>query len=126
MAIFGVPEKDEEHAIRAVRCGLSILNKHSKFISDLPNNKKFNIRIGIESGEVIAGYMGSSKRLEYTAMGYAVVAAKRIESLTKPNSIYIGRETYRKICHRFKIFFVGILSLQKGEGEIEVWEVLRD
>lgn len=58
-------------------------------------------------------------------MGYAVVAAKRIESLAKPNGIYIRRETYRKITHRFKISFVGRLSLQKGEGDIEVREVLR-
>jgi class 3 adenylate cyclase len=89
MAVFGAPVSFPDHARRALEAALELAEKASdlrvwmqQYFSgnDLP---KFAIGIGVHTGEAIVGNIGSSKRLEYTAIGDTVNAASRLESLTK-------------------------------------------
>lgn len=101
MALFGTPFFVKDHAMRAVRAGwemkqrLEILNK--KWESE--GKRTLKIGIGINSGEVVAGNMGSLKRMEYTVIGDAVNLASRLESLNKElgTEILISENTYRML-----------------------------
>jgi adenylate cyclase len=89
MAVFGAPVSYPDHARRALEAALELEKKardlrtwmqHHFSGNGLP---EFAIGIGLHTGEAIVGNIGSSKRLEYTAIGDTVNAAARLESLTK-------------------------------------------
>ncbi|MGD1851483.1 MAG: GAF domain-containing protein [Cyanophyceae cyanobacterium] len=86
MAVFGAPlPLDDDHAWMAVACALEMrsrlnkLNRHRQLLNQPP----IQIGIGIGSGEVVVGNIGSSRRMDYTAIGDAVNVSARLESLTK-------------------------------------------
>ncbi|MGD1936699.1 MAG: GAF domain-containing protein [Cyanophyceae cyanobacterium] len=86
MAVFGAPlPLDDDHAWMAVACALEMrsrlnkLNRHRQLLNQTP----IHIGIGIGSGEVVVGNIGSSRRMDYTAIGDAVNVSARLESLTK-------------------------------------------
>jgi adenylate cyclase len=91
MAVFGPPEGSAGHAARAVECALDILESHECFKAEQPGSRCFDIRIGVNSGSVVAGYFGSPRRMEYTVLGNPVVIAKRLESLAPPNGVLVGQ-----------------------------------
>lgn len=101
MAVYGVPishGRDEEMAVRSalkMRQLVSDLNKKRL----LGSKREIKIGVGIHSGEVIAGNIGSDKRMEYTVVGKAVNIASRIESLNKEfgTDILITEEVYSKV-----------------------------
>jgi adenylate cyclase len=124
MAIFGVPENYHDHTYRAVLSAINMRRRHFSFVNELPIHKRFDIRIGIESGEIVSGYFGSHKRLEFTALGKTVVMAKRLESLASPNSIYIGKGAYLNLGGDFKVIPLGKKRIPKGEQDIEVYEII--
>lgn len=124
LVIFGAPFYAPDHAAQAVQAAREMLEALEGFMSSFPDNKRFNIRIGINSGEVVAGYMGSPQRMEYSALGEAVIIANRLESLAQPGTIYIGRETYDYIESLIPAEFVSRIKTPKGNKEIEVYRVL--
>jgi adenylate cyclase len=89
MAQFGSPVRHPDHALRAVRAALAMQRAAAEFQvwmaqrfagRDLP---EFRIGVGIHSGEAVIGNIGSSQRLEYTAIGDTVNTASRLEGVTK-------------------------------------------
>ena len=89
MAFFGAPAPYDDHAERALRAAVAVADIAREFRSwvkerfdsmDLP---EFRIGIGLHTGEVVVGSIGSPKRLHFTAIGDTVNAASRLESLTK-------------------------------------------
>lgn len=85
MAVFGPPEGHEDHAARALRSAEIIQRKLEAFnkIRSINNLPEIRIGIGISSGEVVAGNIGSHDRMEYTVVGDPVNTASRLEKLTK-------------------------------------------
>lgn len=123
LAIFGAPFPNKDHAWQAVQTAIQMLETLSEFRANLPEHKRFNIRIGINSGEVVAGYMGSPQRMEYSALGETVIIANRLESIAQPGGIYLGRDTYDLIKDRLPAEFVSRIKTPKGNKEIEVYRV---
>jgi len=83
MAIFGTPIEKKEDAENAVKAALEIRQKFAEVIKKTSPEIKFDIRVGINTGRVVAGNIGSPKRMDYTVIGDAVNIAKRIESSAK-------------------------------------------
>ncbi len=125
MAVFGAPDSgsDENHALNATKAAIEMIEKFEIFNSALLKRKKFEIRIGINTGEVVAGYLGAPKRMEYSVLGEPVVIACRLESLAEPNNIYIGSETNEMIKDEIETEFIDRIITPKGSNEIDVFKV---
>jgi len=111
MAIYGAPVDDPKHAVNAVLSAKEMMVKMREFSTDV------KIGIGINTGRMIIGNIGTARRMEYTAIGDAVNVAARIEELTAGDEILVGYETYRAIEKEGILCeLAGTFSI-KGKGE---------
>jgi adenylate cyclase len=124
LAVFGAPFEKEDDAARAVRTALKMREEVSKMNSSPDKTFEINIRIGINTGQVTAGNIGSEKRMEYTVLGDTVNVASRLEAAAKLNQILIGQETFRIVKDLFKIKDVGLRKLKGKSQDLKVYEVL--
>ncbi|MFC2163528.1 adenylate/guanylate cyclase domain-containing protein [Acidobacteriota bacterium] len=124
MAVFGAPIEKGDDAERAVRTALQIRKGFLELMKKAETETKFDIRIGINTGKVVAGNIGSPRRLDYTVIGDPVNVASRLESIAQPNQILIGEETYQQVKDKFKINEMGPTKLKGKREEIMVYEVL--
>ncbi len=90
MAVFGAPVALEDHALRACRAALGIQDEMSRLSVEL------QLRIGLNSGQVIAGEVGS-KSLGYTTVGEQVGMAQRMESAAPPGGVMLSEATARLV-----------------------------
>jgi adenylate cyclase len=124
MAIFGAPMEKKDDAFRAVKAAHIIRKEFKHTMKEINPKKKFNIRIGVNTGRVVAGNIGSPKRMDYTVIGDPVNTAKRLESIAQPNQILIGPETYKRVKGKFNIKNIGPQKLKGKSSAIMVYEVL--
>lgn len=126
MAIFGAPNEMEDHAYRAVSTALEMLERLEVLNQTRPEEVKFKIRIGINTGRAVAGDIGSIKRMEYTVLGNTVNMAARIESMAcKPLQVVIGEDTFAAIKDKdqFIALPLGPIRLKGISGETNVYHV---
>ncbi len=120
MALFGAPINQPGHADRAVSCAIEMQNRvHYLNQKEILRGKHpLEIGIGISSGESVIGNVGSTNRIEYTAIGDPVNTSARIEPLNKEykTKILISESTKNKLQGTYKIHFVGKIQL-KGKSE---------
>ena len=86
MAVFGVPTEQPDHADRAVAAGIAVLEATERFDREMAHRldgAHFRVGVGINSGMVTAGNLGTVRRLKYTVIGDAVNTAARLEGMTK-------------------------------------------
>jgi len=125
MAVFGAPMEKKDDAKRAVQAALEIRKDFSDMMEKSSSETKFDIRMGINTGRVVAGNIGSPRRLDYTVIGDPVNTASRLESIAKPNQILIGEATYKQVKgKKFNIKKIGPTKLKGKREEILVYEVL--
>lgn len=114
MAFFGDPVPQDDHALRAVRTAMAMqeeLNKmQRKWITE--GKAGLQVRIGIATGDVYVGNIGSKHHIEYTAIGRTVNLAARLESKAPPGGILVSRETYDKVKDYFDCEEVAGLQLK--------------
>jgi class 3 adenylate cyclase len=120
MVVFGAPERNERHADAAIDCALEIssaLETMNAWVRALHVDWEFGYGIGINTGEVIVGNVGTERRMEYTALGDAVNVASRLERLTRQveKSILVG-EACASRCSNYR--FDGPYTARlKGKSE---------
>jgi adenylate cyclase len=124
MAVFGAPIQKDDDAIRAIQAALDMKKELGLMMGNTPDDKRFDIRIGINTGKVVAGNIGSPKRMDYTVIGDPVNVASRLESIGDPNQILIGEETYRLTKDRFRVQLVGPKKVKGKRDAVMVYEVL--
>jgi adenylate cyclase len=125
MAIFGAPIGMEDHAVRAVRTALEMKKRMQLLNEEKFTTVPFQIRIGINSGRVVAGDIGSPKRIEYTVLGNTVNIASRLESsVSRPDQIVVGENTYELVKDHFEAEALGPFSLKGLQKSIMVYEIL--
>jgi adenylate cyclase len=121
MVAAGVPRPRPDHARALVSMGLDMVEAmHS---SDDVGHLELELRVGINSGPVVAGVIGR-KRFLYDLWGDAVNTASRMESHGMPGRVQITRATYDLIADDFECEPRGTIAV-KGKGEMEIWHVLR-
>jgi adenylate cyclase len=124
MAIFGAPISYGNDAELAIYAAIEMLQQLHEFRKSLEPDKRFQVRIGINTGMVVAGYLGSSQRLEYTVLGDSVNIAARLQQLAPPSAIYIGEATYQRVKGAFSIRDLGAIQLKGKEKKINVYMVV--
>lgn len=124
MAVFGAPMQKDDDAVRAIQAALDMRKELELMMAGTADDKRFDIRIGINTGKVVAGNIGSPKRLDYTVIGDPVNVASRLESIGEPNQILIGGETYRLTKDQFRVHPVGPRKVKGKRDAVMVYEVI--
>jgi adenylate cyclase len=125
MAVFGAPVTQEDHARRAVaaavrmRVGMATFNAVRQARGDRP----LAIGVGINSGVVVTGNMGSSNRMNYTVVGDVVNLASRLTGLARPGEILISSATLRLVGPGIDAPPLGGQALKGFTSEVEVYAV---
>src|SRR3954452_2549738 len=95
MALFGAPVAHEDHAVRAGHAALRLVRDLSTHAAEIrrEDGLNFSLRLGLNSGEVVAGAIGEDLRVGFTAFGHTVGLAKRMESLAGPGNGFANAHT---------------------------------
>jgi class 3 adenylate cyclase len=127
MAIFGAPLLQEDHCERAVKASLDMIDMIQLLNVDRQAEGKAEIRIGIgiASGQMIAGYTGTTRRATYTCVGDTVNLAARLESHTKlvGKPILIDSATRSALSHGIKVEEEGSYQLKGKTMDVQVFSV---
>src|SRR5215217_1639029 len=132
IAVFGAPIECEDHADRAVAAAREMLEvrlpRFNRWLREHDYGGRFRMGIGMSSGPLMSGNVGSERRLEYTAIGDTVNTASRIESLTKTTgrSILVAESTRDAMLNPpHDLSFVGELDVRGRESKIRTWTLRR-
>jgi adenylate cyclase len=121
MAIFGAPVLLPDHPARAVMASVKMMEALTTKKYEIP----YNLRIGINTGMVVAGNVGSKQRIEYTVLGDTVNVASRLNQYGKAMEVVIGEETYKRIKDLgLPLAFtnLGTAKLKGKEKEVQVYK----
>lgn len=122
MAIFGLPHQPINPEERAVRCALNLLGQ----IDELQQRfaEPIAVGVGVNTGPVMAGYLGNLEFLEFTTIGFPVNLAWGLESLARPNRILIGHSTYQAVNNKFMIQPLGAVEIKNQAETVLAYEVI--
>lgn len=128
LCYWGAPAEIPDHAQRALRCGFQMQEKLKELNEAWKKQGKdtFQIGIGINTGIVVAGNVGDTRKMEYTVMGDPVNLAQRLESLTKEfkSKILISHNTYEKVKEHITIKNLGEIEVKGKTEKITVYEAI--
>ena len=126
LAFFGAPQAHEDDPQRAVLAGLGIVNGMRPFINQFNQDYglEFNVRVGINTGPVVVGEIGSGQSGEYTAMGDAINLAARMEQTAAPGTVQISDDTYRLIAPLFDVWDLGGIEVKGKDEPVHAYRVL--
>lgn len=125
MCIFGAPFQSEDDALRAVKCAIKMRTRFAEMLTELDReiDEPLQVHIGINTGPVVAGTVGSTLRMEYTALGDAVNVAARLESVAQPGQIVIGSSTAALVRDVISIESMGAVNLKGRDEAVEIFQI---
>jgi len=125
MAIFGAPISTGDDTYSAVCASLDILKRNEELnvLRVSEGKPAFQLGIGIETGEVVAGFIGSPKRMEYTVVGDRVNSAKRLCDMANPGTIVVGSGAWAELKGRVRGSPIGTFKVKNKEQFIVAYEV---
>ena len=126
MALFGAPTAQRDHAVRACRAALRMQESVSGYAVALRRARdvRVQIRIGINSGEVIVRAVGSDLRWDYTAVGMPTHIAARMEQVAAPGAILITAETLQLVERAVRARSIGRVAIKGVPEGLEAHELL--
>ena len=125
MALFGAPLAHEDHAIRACYAALRMQETVKHYAEGVRRTEgiPIQIRVGLNSGEVIVRSIGSDLRMDYTAVGQTTNLAARMEQMAVPGSILIPADTMSLAENYVQVKPLGPLVVKGIPDAVEVFEV---
>ncbi|UCE84644.1 MAG: HAMP domain-containing protein [Deltaproteobacteria bacterium] len=123
MAYFGAPTPAPDHAERAVSAAIDIQRSMASARSRGGHASSVELGIGIHSGTVVVGDIGSDARVDFTAIGDAVNVAHRVEKLAPPGAILISEAVQRRVRGAFGLRFEGERLLSGRQEPVHVYSV---
>jgi class 3 adenylate cyclase/tetratricopeptide (TPR) repeat protein len=126
MALFGAPVAHEDHAVRACYAALRMQEAVRRHSDELrrEHGVEVQIRVGLNSGQVVVGSIGNDLRMDYTAVGQTTHLAARMEQLAAPGSTRLTADTLRLVEGLVQVTALGPVPV-KGLGEpVDVYELV--
>lgn len=127
LVFFGAPLTHEDDPERAVRAALAVLAGIREYAVQVRGRglpREFQVRVGVNTGTVVVGNVGSDLHLEYLAIGDTVNLAARVQSAAEPDSVLITENTRHLLGDLFELADKGRIAL-KGKAEpVQVYQVL--
>jgi class 3 adenylate cyclase/tetratricopeptide (TPR) repeat protein len=126
MALFGAPLAHEDHAVRACYAALRMQDTVKRYAEEIyrTHGVPLQIRVGLNSGEVVVRTIGSDLHMDYTAVGQTTHLAARMEQMAMPGSILIPPETLSLAEGYVMVKSLGALPVKGAPAPIEVYEVV--
>jgi class 3 adenylate cyclase/PAS domain-containing protein len=127
MAVWGVPMMHgKDDAINAVSCAVAIQNliRSTKRKIFRKEAKKLRVGIGINTGPLVAGNLGSMQRMDYSVIGDTVNLASRLESAAGPDEIIISQSTRDQLGEMFQLEKRDSIQVKGKEKPIQIYNVL--
>jgi adenylate cyclase len=125
MAFFGAPVRHDDHPSSAVRCALAMQQRLKGIGFAKFPDLQLHMGIGINTGTVIAGNIGSERRTDYTVIGNEVNVAQRFESNAGPGQILITGSTYERVKETIEVRELGLLRVAGKQEGVRAYDVLR-
>jgi len=127
LAFFGAPIAHEDDPERACRAALEIVAGAQAYARRLEQERGicgFNVRVGINTGLVVVGEVGSDLRVEYTAMGDAINLAARMEGAAEPGTVLVTEATHKFIAPLFETEALESLMVKGKSEPVQAYRVL--
>jgi predicted ATPase/class 3 adenylate cyclase len=125
MALFGAPLSHEDHAVRACYAALKMQESVKRYAEQVQKTEgiPIQIRVGVNSGEVVVRSIGSDLKMDYTAVGQTTHLAARMEQMAMPGSILMTADTLRSAEGYVQVKVLGPVIVKGLNEPIEVYEV---
>ena len=128
MAYFGTPIRHVDHTLRAVTAAAGIVREIEKRNDSIsgksgPSGVAVQVGIGVHTGQVVVGNIGSDRRTDFTAVGDAVNVAHRLEKLASPGEILVSEAVQRRVRAATRLRFEGERQLSGREEPVHVYAV---
>lgn len=126
LAFFGAPVAHEDDPERAVLAASAMVDGVAELAGELKTEHgiDFQIRVGVNSGEVVVGNVGSDLRYEYTALGDTMNVAARMESAAPPGAVLVTAETRRFLRGRFDVEDWGEIQVKGREQPVHAYRIV--
>ncbi|MBK8169392.1 MAG: FHA domain-containing protein [Sandaracinaceae bacterium] len=126
MALFGAPVAHSDDAYRAVKVALEMLHVLAQFNEERMAVGKvpLHIGIGINCGEVVAGYLGSSRALEYTVIGDVVNTGARLCSFAQAGEIIVSEHVYERVKDYFEVIALPPTQVKGKADALKIYNVV--
>lgn len=121
MALFGAPFSGSDDALQAVRAAMEMQSNLQEL--NRGSGLELNIGIGINTGPAIVGFMGTQRRLDYTALGDTVNTASRLTAVAQPGQILISAATQEEIPADISIRAIPPVKVKGKSAPLRVFEV---
>jgi class 3 adenylate cyclase len=124
MAWYNAPLPQPDHTLRAVKTALSIRDAIARLHKELPKEAHLDFGVGIHYGEAVLGWIGTEKRLEFTAIGDSINTTKRIQENSAKNQILMSREAYERVKKEVDAKPFTPLTVKGKTHALDVFEVM--
>ena len=127
MALFGAPLAHEDHAVRACYTALRIQEALGRYAEELRRSQGLDVqvRVGLNSGEVVVRSIGSDLRMDYTAVGQTTHLAARMEQLASPGTILLTANTFHLAEGYIEVKPLGSMAVKGLTQPVEAHELVR-
>jgi adenylate cyclase len=130
MAVFGAPIEQPDHADRAVETSRKMvterLPRFNDWLREQGHDHAFRMGIGLNTGQVVSGNVGSEQRMEYTALGDTTNTAARLQAMTKgtPHQLFMSDTTREGLQREVAdLVYVDEFEVRGREAKVKIWSI---